>query len=138
MKVSISQAAKMAGISRSNLYKSYINTHKISTELDHLGKKVIDQSEILRVFGKIHEDSGGHTSSVPQKDRSHQEETALVSVATENMMLRQELSLLKSQLEGYQEREKWFQKQMTDLTSSFKLIDDKGRQKRMWPFKLFS
>ena len=99
---------------------------------------MIDQSEILRVFGKIHEDSGEHTSPVLYKDRSHQEETSLVSVATENMMLRQELSLLKSQLEGYQEREKWFQKQMTDLTSSFKLIDDKSRQKRMWPFKMFS
>ena len=48
-KVSISQAAKLAKISRSTLYNKYINTGKISVEtIDD--KKLIDMSELFRVF----------------------------------------------------------------------------------------
>ncbi len=52
-KVSISEAARMAGIARSTLYRVYITTGKISIEKDHLGKPVIDSSELLRVFPEL-------------------------------------------------------------------------------------
>ncbi len=56
-KVSISEAARLAGVSRSHLYASFINTGKISVETieDATGKpqKQIDTSELQRVFGNL-------------------------------------------------------------------------------------
>lgn len=50
-KVSVSEAARIAKISRSYLYRKYITTGKISVEKDREDKPVIDTSEIIRVFG---------------------------------------------------------------------------------------
>ena len=51
-KLTITQAAKQAGISRSTLYKKYITTGVISVEsVDD--KKFIDMSELIRVFGNV-------------------------------------------------------------------------------------
>ena len=58
-KVSISKAAKLAGVSRTALYKSYINKGLISTSRDESGKKCIDTSEILCVFNELKNDSKG-------------------------------------------------------------------------------
>ena len=63
-KVSISQAAKLAGISRTALYKSYINKGLLSTSRDEAGKKYIDISEILRVFGKLKADTVDSVNSI--------------------------------------------------------------------------
>ena len=49
-RVSITQAAKLAGISRSNLYKSYIDKGLITVSKDDRNKPCIDTSELLRVF----------------------------------------------------------------------------------------
>ena len=48
-KISISAAARLAGISRTNLYKTYINTGKISVIRED-DKVYIDTSELIRVF----------------------------------------------------------------------------------------
>lgn len=52
-KVSISQAAKLAGVSRTTLYEHYINKGRISVEKDHQDRPQIDTTEILRVFGQL-------------------------------------------------------------------------------------
>lgn len=51
-KVSITQAAKLAGISRSYLYRKYINNGLISVEKED-NQKFIDISELIRVFGDM-------------------------------------------------------------------------------------
>lgn len=54
--VSVSQAARLAGISRQQLYRGYIHTGKITVQQVQKGEKVeprIDTSEILRVFGEM-------------------------------------------------------------------------------------
>ncbi len=53
-KVNISEAAKLAGISRSKLYENYINTGKISVDKSNPKKPMVDTSELLRVFGELH------------------------------------------------------------------------------------
>lgn len=53
-KVSITEASKLVKISRATMYKKYINTGIISVELVN-GVKQIDVSELIRVFGVIHE-----------------------------------------------------------------------------------
>jgi hypothetical protein len=56
-KISISEAARLAGISRSHLYAKFIKPGKISVETteDALGKpqKQIDTAELQRVFGNL-------------------------------------------------------------------------------------
>jgi hypothetical protein len=52
-KVTITDAAKLAGISRAHLYNKYINTGVISISKDHRDRPYIDTSEILRVFGEL-------------------------------------------------------------------------------------
>jgi hypothetical protein len=55
MKHSLSKAARLAGVARSTLYEA-IHSGKIATETDGRGRKVIDQSELLRVFGALQPD----------------------------------------------------------------------------------
>jgi hypothetical protein len=53
-KVNISEAAKLADISRSKFYENYINTGKISVDKSNPKKPMVDTSELLRVFGELH------------------------------------------------------------------------------------
>ena len=63
-KITILEASKIAGIARSNLYKNYINTGKISVSVVNDSKKYIDTTELLRDFGtlktEIKQDNQGH------------------------------------------------------------------------------
>jgi hypothetical protein len=63
-KVSIIQAAKLAGISRTTLYGKYIKLGKLTVEVDIDGVKKIDTSEIIRVFGKIDGVQGEQSANV--------------------------------------------------------------------------
>jgi ACT domain-containing protein len=51
-KVSISEAIRMTGISRSHFYNKYISKGLISLIVEE-DKKMIDTSELIRVFGNI-------------------------------------------------------------------------------------
>jgi len=52
-KVTITEAAKLAGISRAHLYNRYIKTGAISVSKDSRDRPYIDTSELLRVFGEL-------------------------------------------------------------------------------------
>ena len=52
-KVTVTEAAKLAGLGRQQLYRGYISTGKISVERDHQDRPRIDTAEILRVFGEM-------------------------------------------------------------------------------------
>jgi hypothetical protein len=52
-KVSITDAAKLAGVSRAHLYNKYIKPGLLSVDRDNLDKPRIDTSELLRVFGEL-------------------------------------------------------------------------------------
>ena len=70
--VSISEAARQAGISRSYLYRKYITPGVISTGKDAVGNPVIDTSEIIRVFGSLQGDGEQAVKTIqlnaPEKD----------------------------------------------------------------------
>ena len=59
--LSIAEACRKAGISKPTMYNNYINTGKISVSQDNAGKKGIDPSELIRVFGTLK----GDPSPVP-------------------------------------------------------------------------
>ena len=52
-RLSITEAIKQSPIGKTYFYKQYIDTGKITVSVDNSGKKYIDSSELLRVFGEL-------------------------------------------------------------------------------------
>jgi hypothetical protein len=133
-KVSISEGAKLAGISRSYLYRKYITPGGISVEKDSAGNSVIDTSEIIRVFGRLQGDSDQFTES-----------TQLVTLESnnKNAALQVEVQLLREQLTAATEREKWLQGKVDQLTGQLdtttrllehKVAPEPPKARRWWQF----
>ena len=135
-KVSITEGARLAGISRQHLYKKYLTPGLISVEKDTLGNKQIDTSDLLRVFGRLVGDSDDsqHTTN-----SSHH---ATHGNDSRNAALVAEVNLLREQQASAVEREKWLQSkidQLTDqLSTATRLLEHKAQepppepQKKHW------
>lgn len=134
--VSISEAARLAGISRSNLYKNYIKQGLISVVRDHQDHPQIDISELLRVFGEIQkntalssktqvEDTLETQQVTPKTHLNTQESTTEIQVQIQVAALESELKLLREQLAKADEREQFYQQQLKDLTQTIKLLEYK-------------
>lgn len=107
-KVSISKAAKLAGVSRPHFYRKYINQGLISTEVID-DKPVIDIAELIRVFPNLKYDT----------DKSVLNETEHNSATYEV------IEILKEQLKASHEREKWLMQQLEKTTH---LLENKQPQ----------
>jgi len=123
-KVSITQAAKLAKISRSTLYNKYINTGIISVETVE-DKKLIDMSELFRVFnnGLSQDNTDTHTKST-QDTVEQLENTAKDKI----------ISLLEKQLQEAKDREEWLKTQLEKTTH---LLEDKTIKPRKKLFGIF-
>lgn len=143
--VSVSEAARLAGISRSHLYKNYIKQGLISVVRDHQGQPQIDISELLRVFGEIQKNTA-LSSKTQVEDRSEiqvrtpkiqlktQENTTETQVQIQVAALESELKLLREQLAKADEREQFYQQQLKDLTQTIKFLEYKPEPppRRWW------
>jgi hypothetical protein len=127
-KVSISEAIRMANVSRSHFYKKYINTGAIS--ITHEGdKKLIDVSELIRVFGDIQvENSKKEQSGTTENSSKTQDTDKLISV------LEKQLSEALAREKEALERENWLRGQLERTTA---LIEDKTPKKRKKILGLF-
>ena len=115
--VNITQAAKLAGISRSYFHRKYIKTGAVSVISDANGKPQVETSELLRVFGTL---KGSQVHSVPvymgapsntqENNLAENEDSALF---IENKALRQQLQESKEREKKSEEREAWYQLQIT-------------------------
>lgn len=113
-KVSITEASKLVKISRTTMYKKYINTGIISVELVN-GVKQIDVSELIRVFGVIHEvDSQVYTDKTDVDSEKDNQKDKIIA-------------LLESQLYEAKEREKWL---MLQLEKTTHLLENKQPQEK--------
>lgn len=123
-KVSISQAAKMAKISRSTLYNKYINPGLISVEVVE-DKKVIDMSELLRVFGNnVQADTNTVQDNTPQ-DINSTSKDKLISI------LEQQLQESKEREKEAQDREAWLKAQIDELRQQQNnLLENKNQKQR--------
>lgn len=139
-KVSISEAAKLAGIARSNLYKNYIEAGKISISIDNDGKKKIDISEILRVFGSLKTNDVkciSEDNQDTQKDRVGHHQNELKSLFQDLLKEKDaRISLLEKELQDAKQREFRLQEQ---LTINIKLIEhmkpkDDHPKRKWWHF----
>lgn len=92
--VSISKAIKLSGVSRQHFYDAYLKTGKISVDRSDEKRPVIDTSEILRVFGKLHEDNPPSDTEKDRKDTLENLEMQTLRFEIEKMRL--EMGGLKS------------------------------------------
>ena len=137
-KVSITEAAKLAGVSRSTLYRSYIEKGLLSISKDHQNKKCVDTSELLRVFGSLK----GATVRDNESDTMEQPDTTERDIVgqpenpsgTDQSALEIELKLTKEQLEESREREAWYKQQISNLTDTMKLLEGPKQPQypRLW------
>lgn len=105
--VSISEAARLAGISRSNFYKNYIRHGKLTVTKDHQGHPQIDTAEIIRVFGRLQGDSNLSSTEI-QKDTGDGYSMDTVMDALNQSLMQQ--------LEEAKEREQWYRQQIKELS----------------------
>ncbi|MGB1257959.1 MAG: hypothetical protein ACPG51_18950 [Thiolinea sp.] len=147
--VSLTQAAKLAGVSRATLYRKYINTGEITVTTSRDGKKQIDTSEIIRVFGEIK----GTEELTPTQptDQIRQPETRQDTVSgtkkrqletpSDNQALHSEIALLKERLkaseketESLRQDKQWLQSQVEGLTEGIKLLEGPKHPPLWWQF----
>ena len=132
MLVNITKAAQLAGIGRETLYKNYLNKGRISITRDERNRPMVDTSEILRVFGRLH--SEGDTSKEtpterqnPTPDSIHptppELSAQLARLQAENAQLKERLTETREHLTKSEERESWQRVQMEKLTDTIKLLE---------------
>jgi len=104
-KLSISEAARLSGISRNHLYNKYINKGVISVITDD-NKPFIEASELLRVFpnAKIITDNTLQDNSTYDKYSAE-----LV------LLLKEQLEHAQEQIVKAEHREAWLQSQIDEL-----------------------
>ena len=109
-KLNITKAAKAAGIARGTLYK-HIDEGKISCQLDDKGKRVIDTSELMRVYGEIKqpETTSERSDKRPIEHKETQEETEVVQV------LRERIGDLEKQVEDLRQDKEASRKRESEL-----------------------
>ncbi len=125
-RVSISEAARLAGISRGSLYKSYLNKGVISVSSDSSGKKFIDTSELLRVFGELEGNSSEQPDDAQESTSEQLREQVETAKDIEIKMLREQVSELKAD-------KAFYQAQVTELTSTIKLLEAPKNSTPIYP-----
>lgn len=126
--VSISEAARLAGTARSNLYKSYIETGILSITKDSKGKPKVDTSELLRVFGELKTVQDNSTPQDTQQDGTDKKKQDTRQDAGHQAVI----DLLKQQLDEAKEREQFYQQQIRELTNTMKLLEHRPQPRRQW------
>ena len=121
--VSISEAARLVGVNRSNLYSSYINQGKLSLSKDSRGNTKVDTSELLRVFGNLKMDAAVQQTGATVQDSLQQTGTDSSSEV---------IRLLQAQLAEAKDREQFYQQQIRELTGTIKLLEHHGQADRPW------
>ena len=129
--VTITDAARLAGISRQYLYKAYIKTGKLSVDRDSKGSPVVDTAELLRVFGTL---NGDWMDAPVDDDGLHVETTEKevdikvlsVELAAKDEIIRR----LERQVADGGEREAWLRQQLERAQAV--LTDQSATVKRRW------
>lgn len=139
-KVSMSEAARLAGVSRQTLYRK-VDAGELSVERD--GDSVqVDTSELLRVFGTLQstdstdsrKTSNGGAVTAPDTPAGQSvtpiDGAKLAALEVEARMLREQLRSVEQQLLEARERESWLQGHAKELTVGLRLLEDKSNEVR--------
>jgi regulator of replication initiation timing len=122
--VNLSQAARLANVSRPHLYKRYIQTGKMTVDRSDPKGPMVDTSEILRLFSKLNENIVNTVN-----DGKHLHETTPKFTLENNPLqpevtaLRERLQDSQGQLQAARDRERWLQGQVDKLTDTVRLLE---------------
>ena len=125
-RITISAAAKRAGIARQNLYSNYINAGKITVGTDERGNKFIDTAEIIRVFGSLkpeEDDSDDVTQNRRKVTIVNDSQNGGLQV--EVRLLREQMADKNEQLQEYRQREQRLLDQVDKLMETIRQIEHK-------------
>ncbi|MEX9791123.1 DNA-binding protein [Providencia rettgeri] len=117
--VSISEAARLTGKARSTLHK-YIKQGRLSTTTDqNTGKKAIETSELIRVFGKI--------SNLPTTISDSITSVSKLQPETQNdtQSLQAKLQLLEQENTHLKAEKELLSKNLDDIRQAMLLIESK-------------
>ncbi|EPP1665650.1 helix-turn-helix domain-containing protein [Proteus mirabilis] len=136
--VSISEAARLTGKARSTLHK-YIKQGRLSTTTDqNTGKKNIETSELIRVFGNISNLSATASDSVTSVSKLQQE------TPNDTQSLQAKLQLLEQENTHLKAEKELLSKNLDDIRQAMLVIESKlqttpepvapATAKRSWKF----
>ncbi|MBU2841018.1 hypothetical protein HF670_16100 [Acidithiobacillus thiooxidans] len=128
-KVSVTEAARLAGIARSYFYKRYIDSGEISIERDMRGNPLVDVSEIMRVFGELKgqvEDTS-RTQQRTEDDTSNSHEDAIV-LRAELSACREILRVRETEVERLVAEVGWLREQVAQQ----RLLTGPDTKRRWW------
>ncbi len=132
-KVSITEAARLAGISRYQLYRGYINKGVLTVDKDTQGRPLIDTSELLRVFGEL--TMAGRDAHTVDSNVAHQVTRENGQEHTESCRelldsCRLELSRALEREREAIAREKWLREKLDAMEQ--KLLTGPETKRRWW------
>ncbi len=146
-KVGAQRAAVLTGKSKSTIQRA-MKSGKLSFELDQNNRRIIDVSELERVFGIQKQEEKTETKKVDQSaiDAAVEKERMAMQIK----MLEQQLSSAKENLDDLKDqRDKWekqasqvlitsqySQKQAEELRAQIKEREERARQRRMGNAKM--
>jgi predicted nuclease with TOPRIM domain len=129
--VSVSEAARLAGISRQHLYKKYIKTGILSVER-HFDVPKVQVSELLRVFGELKSET---TDDKQLVDNSLHEMT--LKNVNDYSELQAKVKALEAENRQLHERLDDKDRHLQDLREAMKLLEHQPKitkKKRFWFF----
>ncbi|MDA8182758.1 MAG: hypothetical protein M0Z26_10470 [Acidithiobacillus sp.] len=130
--VSITKAAGLAGVSRSTFYRSYINTGKVSVGSDHQGNPVVDTSELLRVFGVLH-DTTENQDTKGVREANDPNILVISELESELHRVRDILRIREEELHKAEERELWLRDLLARSQNQLRHEEKKDRPWwRLW------
>ena len=142
-RLTISEAARQAGISRQYLHTRYIKRGLLTAFKDELDRPYVESADLLRVFeGRL----PGPKPPVTPRDVSLHGVTEQVLTSGNDSStagLHATVKVLQEQLSAAQDRERWYQQQVESLTQAVKLLEhrpgDPQEQapRRSWLSRLF-
>lgn len=105
----LSEASKMVGVSRTTLYKK-IQRGLLSASVDREGNRIIEVSELIRVFGELKEYPRGSSLPGQRKEGSPQGyDGSLVEALRDQIaLLKEQVGTLREELMAARERESRF------------------------------
>ena len=118
--VSISEASRLTNKTRKTIYK-YINDGLLTVSMDTQGKKVIDISELIRVFGKIEMPEYTDVNNTEISNNIHQVTLESIQLIAEKDV---EIARLQSLLAGKDELLNSKNDQIKTLEKSLHLLED--------------
>ncbi|MBP7859831.1 hypothetical protein KA001_02655 [Patescibacteria group bacterium] len=130
-KISISNAIRMVGISRSHFYKNYINKGLISIIIEN-NKKLIDISELIRVFGNIQLENNNSIQQNTTKDTVNTDQNNNIIEILQN-----QLNEAITREKEAKEREIWLRLQIDELRHQQSNLLQKKTQKKKKFFWIF-